>query len=1134
MNNIAYCSIYPGIGIARVGDSPTEFFFGPEVPGTASDPDGGFKDKAGRVKRQSARFRLYAHDAQGNVLKEITAADADITWTVHLANKKGSWFQFQGAAAEAEARRTGQDLPLRNADVQNTPANLAARNALEIDPGPRSITGVGAAGDPYRFDSGTFLSVPVPLGELRTDEAGRLFVLGGFGHSESVKPDNPIVEYANNDSWHDDTSDGPVTARVVLKGGVEVPVKQTGWVIVAPPDFAPSADNVVTLYEIMEEVAAGQGWIQRPAPLSFTRDIYPILRRVVNYQWVNAEALRGHGPGKPGNFLEQLDTLGDNSAQNQPARQGVFDRLRNPTPATPSEAVAQANYLFMPQLSGDEGYITEGDPTTWLTVLPSQYKMLAQWAAGNFAADWPGTAPVPPAFSQITLRDQPAALDRAALEHCVGGAFFPGIEMTYIARDPTLYAAPFRLRPDLAPGDITKRMAVPWQADFYECQSHWWPAQRPDDVITEAEYEAVLNDFSAQSKEQSFDLTNLLFERSSWARGIGDRIRYTGDALNAVLQNGTRGDNDLAVSWSQLGFVVPRTTPNGGTVLIETERDPYAGLKDRDYFYIMMNLDAFPDFLPKAKKLAEDFLGRAADLQNAPTVDDELRFFEYTPRAFNARLQQIYNDLVDAADAFDPSEPDNIFRTPADVVERIRQLAPFNQTDGGWLRNVTQAGPISEVHALLFSIWMDEVGGGFPELNHSNLYTDLLHSVGLYLEDINTRAYADNPDILDSAYTAPLFELVISQFSDNFFPEILGMTLQLEWEVVELKITIKIFERLGFNAQFYKMHVGIDNAISGHGGKVRRGVEIYLDQVRAESGEEAVQQQWRRIWNGYIAFRTTGTLGQDLANLLANPPSLRRQMLAMIARKRPYARLNHGDRKLGPNRLNDWFDDPSGLLDELVKSGMIIPGNPDASPFFNLLKFTGPMYKVFTDTEIKLWTDWTRSLTTAPPPPPPADPAAAMAALIDAMRERQQGTPGHDANQLTGPDPSRPGQQATQPVSWWFTQPTAAFMHTLAIAQNGWIVKNDPANSRFLTVLLSGGNSMAATLGAPIAALGGKTGRQVVIDWITAGCPLPAAPPAHVVRAALPGRVPRLSLWSPLSTFATHLRGTILGNGTVH
>ena len=57
MPDIAYCRIYPSIGVARLGDSLDQFFVGPEAPGCPPNPDGGFKDPEGRIKRQAARFR---------------------------------------------------------------------------------------------------------------------------------------------------------------------------------------------------------------------------------------------------------------------------------------------------------------------------------------------------------------------------------------------------------------------------------------------------------------------------------------------------------------------------------------------------------------------------------------------------------------------------------------------------------------------------------------------------------------------------------------------------------------------------------------------------------------------------------------------------------------------------------------------------------------------------------------------------------------------------------------------------------------------------------------------------------------------------------------------------------------------
>ena len=52
--------IHPAIGIARLGNSP-DFFIGPELLNAELDPPGGFKDNQCRVKRQAARFRIFAH-----------------------------------------------------------------------------------------------------------------------------------------------------------------------------------------------------------------------------------------------------------------------------------------------------------------------------------------------------------------------------------------------------------------------------------------------------------------------------------------------------------------------------------------------------------------------------------------------------------------------------------------------------------------------------------------------------------------------------------------------------------------------------------------------------------------------------------------------------------------------------------------------------------------------------------------------------------------------------------------------------------------------------------------------------------------------------------------------------------------
>jgi hypothetical protein len=394
----------------------------------------------------------------------------------------------------------------------------------------------------------------------------------------------------------------------------------------------------------------------------------------------------------------------------------------------------------------------------------------------------------------------------------------------------------------------------------------------------------------------------------------------------------------------------------------------YAGLRDRDYFHIMLNLDSYPDFLPTARSLAERFLGAARAKLADGSLEPELRAFPYTTAAFRERLDAVYQGLADDVTRYE-TQRGWTGRTRADVIEWMVQMAPFNQTDGAWLRSIAPVGPMDEVQALLFSIYSDEIGGGDPDRNHANIYTELLRSVDVELPDLRSRDYADEPRIVDAAYTLPLFQLVVSQFPQDYFPELLGMTQYLEWSSIELRSQVLLNRHFGIDTRFYEMHVAIDNAASGHGALAQRAVERHLEQVRVDLGDEARQDQWQRIWTGYVAFATTGSLGQEVAEKLRRVAAPAERVAAMIADRAPRARLNHGTRKLGGTLLNDLFAAPEKLMATLVDTGRIVPGDPEHSPFFDLVGEDGPMYRVFDEEEIEVWRDWTRSLA-APAPVP--------------------------------------------------------------------------------------------------------------------------------------------------------------------
>jgi hypothetical protein len=524
-------AIYPSIGIARVGNSPDEWFLGPESPGLTPDmidPDFRYKDRRGAVKRQVARFRIYAKRKSG-ATEEVTLDTPgieDIRWSVHLANKKATWYVFNNSL----------DLGPLAIDAQQRNHLLLGdkRKKLSIDPGLHSIAGRDQEGSPM---AGNFYKKEnVVLGQLRTDETGRLLVFGGFGNSDSPVPGNIITNFSNNDGWHDDVSDGPVYATVITDAGKTIEVTPA-WVCVTPPSFAPGLQPVTTLYDLLRQVNVQKGWEKAPSPPDFATDVYPILQRLSMLQWVAQGMDLLHGSGAALDFLDPsfVAQLADKSSKSKKVRRQVFEAFRDPSFKTYEQDK-------LPIMMGD-GIDFYGIPQTWFAILPMQYEILRQWKDGDFTnKDWrKRIAEKPKPIDSYPVAEQPHLLTRAALDACLGGPFHPGIEVTWPMRHARIYSEPYRLRvdddepavedfgplltPEIAlskngplrrntPGDLTRWMGVPWQSDAASCQNIyvqqdfplpvWWPSILPVDVLPDKAYHQVMQRNLPAEQRQKF------------------------------------------------------------------------------------------------------------------------------------------------------------------------------------------------------------------------------------------------------------------------------------------------------------------------------------------------------------------------------------------------------------------------------------------------------------------------------------------------------------------------------------------------------------------------------------------------------------------------------------------------------
>jgi len=782
---------------------------------------------------------------------------------------------------------------------------------VQLDPYPKSLP---ADLFPDMDTSGGAIDT---LGELATDDAGRLLVIGGYGRAAgwSIAESVPLEDDVNNDQWFDDTSDGPVSATLVFDDGSRAQV-QGGWVTATDPSYAPQILNVVSLWDDVYDVWVRElglapdvfdgdhGGYQASYLPTFDDQLSPIFKAASLQQWV-----ANIGPHASSAHAE----LASITAQDDPATTplaGLSAIFRDPSRPTRGDTTA-----LMPLHLGDAN-------EAFLTLRRTQYFFLERWNAGK-GGFRPGAG---------TSLGPGELLDKATMVNCIGGRFSPGIDLTFVMREPAVYvqpwqtsgAGPFRIKakalgydalpPDprplltagyvprhveqdgLEPGDLSKFMAIPWHTDYNSCATHppspnppgnrtvfWsWPAQRPVAVYAAADvtWSEELPDSGTKHAPEQAELP-----RQRWSvRGLGTdapepenwgRYQVRQDMLQnwqnigvvmqapAIAQVGDQIPADWYLETDSLlldtGLTPVEDFPNYAT---EIEPEHPLQLDPRALFFMLLNVEENPGVIPEARAYVDAWLAWAERFSNSPGhAPTSQLFFPYTEEDFQERLDLIYQELVDTADASDPAS-DPVFRTYQDVVTRIIQLAPFNLVDGAWLRNIGRTGPIDEVRSLLYSVSMDELGDGEVSMNHCNIYQDLCHSVGYYPADIYSSDFAFDPQFLDSAFTVPAFELAISQFTPEYYPELLGMTLQLEWEVVDLKPTRDLMEYFGVNAHFYVMHIGIDNSVNGHGARAAEAVRLYLRSRHAEGGDAAVEVAWRRIWNGFVAFGSIGSFGE--------------------------------------------------------------------------------------------------------------------------------------------------------------------------------------------------------------------------------------------------------------------------------
>lgn len=654
--------IHPAIGMARVGNSP-EYYLGPETmaasPQAGTDLTGGLpikpgtesttiksselRDAQGRLKRQAARFKIYQYgdeastypSAQGEEVLIGSIVDGkkvkSIIWTTHLANKKANCWQIDEDANEGiKLYENGKTPPLRNPTFGTNPADTNRLTKLVIDAGPRAINS-DTGSTPVKFDTGTTPNyynesagtiIPLPdypaqypasagtgsdgsnpityLGELRTEANGRLLVLGGHGlacgfdEQGNFDAQKPLCADVDNNFWLDDTSDGPVTAVLVFDDNSKQVVPGSAWAVITDPAYAPQVLNVVSLWDdvyntwlenfnLQPEVYQNGGYNKNYQP-NFQDDVFPTLNAAQMQQWNT-------------NLPDQAISAHKRVAQLTEAKPSfnIMSFIRNANGSQNEKGAP-----LMPLSLGDAGQ-------SFLTLSPQQYFFMEQWTQGKCVGAKP-----------VTLGPG-EQLDKTILVNCLGGRFSPGIDMTFIVRDPDLYnkdwtnpaIGPFRINTEkldyakatkntpflgvgytplrsapVQPGDICKFMAIPWHTDYNSCATHtpdpnpggplteqnvfsgkvnttlfWsWPAQRPVSVYTYKDLSVNAGNLMQTEQRYSVRGQGTAAQEHPDNPGCEAKKEFDTAAMNVGRYQNRR---DMLTGWPKIGTVIQGAAIDG-------------------------------------------------------------------------------------------------------------------------------------------------------------------------------------------------------------------------------------------------------------------------------------------------------------------------------------------------------------------------------------------------------------------------------------------------------------------------------------------------------------------------------------------------------------------------------------------
>lgn len=359
------------------------------------------------------------------------------------------------------------------------------------------------------------------------------------------------------------------------------------------------------------------------------------------------------------------------------------------------------------------------------------------------------------------------------------------------------------------------------------------------------------------------------------------------------------------------------------------------------------------DALAAARSFLRDRLDAVAPLPS--DMPNDIGGLDHWLADANRRTGEAYQDYLAGRRA---GQSRRFLEHRAQALYLLEAVAPTKLVDGAWLYGLLRHWRDPRL-APLIRIYLEELGEGRPELNHVVIYRKLLEENG-----------CDGWERLpDAFFTQGAIQLSLAHHAAEFGPELIGFNLGYEMLPLHLLVTSHELAELGIDPTYFRLHVTIDNASTGHARKAVEGLRAMLPRL----GD--AQAFYRRVVAGYKLNMLSGTVE------VIEGFDLEAELLDALERKAAIGAPLHGSAcKVGGRSIGEWLGERGsvrGFLAKLEEIGWVRRHqDPAQSRFWRLIEGDqAPMFGVFSGYERQLVHDWIAGRLAAQATPPRRQPA---------------------------------------------------------------------------------------------------------------------------------------------------------------